>query len=73
MGPGRADHQQNRLAVETLKEPELVRKVERKVERKQLYIVGLISTHSTGSGAKLPELPRLRGAGQKWGYSRAPG
>ena len=56
--PGRADHRQHRLALGTWnvtslagKEPELVQEV----ERYQLDIVGLTSTHSKGSGTKLLE------------------
>uniref|UniRef100_A0A8C2XE13 Homeobox domain-containing protein n=1 Tax=Cyclopterus lumpus TaxID=8103 RepID=A0A8C2XE13_CYCLU len=56
--PGRADRRQHRLALGTWnvtslagKEPELVQEV----ERYQLDIVGLTSTHSMGSGTKLLE------------------
>ena len=57
-GPGCADPQHRRLVLRTWnitslagKEPELVREV----ERYQLDMVGLTSTHSTGSGTKLLE------------------
>jgi len=57
-GPGLADPQHRRLVlgmwnVTSLagKELELVREV----EQYQLYMVGLTSTHSTGSGTKLLE------------------
>jgi len=56
--PGRADSRQHRLALGTWnvtslagKEPELVQEV----ERYQLDIVGLTSTHNMGSGTKLLE------------------
>jgi len=53
------------------------------VEQYQLDI-GLTFTHSTGSGSRTTllekvglcsflELPRVRGAGREWGYSKAPG
>jgi len=63
-GPGRADPRHRRLVLGTWNvtslvgkepEPELVREVEREVERYQLDMVGLTSTNSTGSGTKLLE------------------
>jgi len=60
------------------KEPELVREV----ERYQLDMVALTSTHSTGSGTKLlergwtlsfPGVAQGVGARRVWGYSHVPG
>lgn len=56
------------------KEAELVQGV----ERYQLNIAGLTSTHCSGSGFRLlqrgwtPELSPVRGTGRMWGYSQVP-